>query len=390
MSADNMNFSLTVHRIFPSFFLTVLVFCIIIFSGCGSTDTNVLCRNEYITVSRIYSSDTDTPSANTPVQLFYYIEDNRNMQRIDNRAFYISESGIKTSESAFFRGFTDAESEESYNYASTNKLNGTLLTHQKHSDGDYYIVHKSARGTIAHYINRDGKLFAYNLPNDGSEHDFPNDFQCDNGKVYLFFYEDDGISIETIDLPNGISDSLSVDIPAFGKHHIRHSFSGNCYYNENGDFGVIVNYPKGSEHRDELFLYNNERDEYCRIPEKDGIDDFFIGETILLVRVNENVLKLSYYEPDGSLTERHDINLSDYIDGNMRISYRPTKLGIYDNTLHILIDSDSSDVNYWLQLDMQTNTVSQILKIDPRSPFEMMDYEFLREDGTELILHEFN
>ena len=74
----------------------------------------------------------------------------------------------------------------------------------------------------------------------------------------------------------------------------------------------------------------------------------------------------------------------------MRISYRPTKLGIYDNTLHILIDSDSSDVNYWLQLDIKTNTVSQILKIDPRSPFEMMDYEFLREDGTELILHEFN
>lgn len=371
----------------PTVLLTATIF---LFSGCGYTDTNVLCRNDYITVSQIYASEADSPRADTSVQLFFYIEDNRNMQRIDNRAFYISGLGIKASESAFFRGFTDAESEESYNYASANKLGGTLLTHQKHSDGDYYIVHDPARETIAHYINRYGRLYAYKLPHDDSEHKFPDDFQCNDGNVYLFFYEEDGISMKTIDPRKNVSDSLSVDIPGFGRHHMRHSFSGNCYYDGNGNFGVIFNYPNGSEHRDELLLYNNECDEYRRIPEKDGIDNFFIGEKILLARVTENILKLSYYEPDGSLTERHDINLSDYIDGNMSISYRPTKLGICDDTLHILIDSDSSDVNYWLQLDTRTNTVSRILKIDLRSHFEMMDYEFLREDGSELILHEFN
>ena len=211
-----------------------------------------------------------------------------------------------------------------------------------------------------------------------------------SGRVSLFFYEEDGISIETIDLTKNATETISVNIPEFGRHHSRHGFSGNCYYDGSENFGVIVNYPKNSEYRDALCVYNRLSGEYFYIPEKDGIDNFFIGDRILLVRVNEKVLKLSYYEPDGSFIERHDIPLSDYIDGPARIFYRPTKLVVLDSTLHILLDSDSADTKHWLSLDITTNTITRILKLGIRSPFEMMDFEFMSDDSSEPILHCFN
>ena len=111
MTSSNALLSKPIMSVFAA--LTSLI--VMLTSGCGDTDPNLLCRNDYLTVSKIYAPDTDPKSNTSQLQLFFYIEDNRNMQKINNKAFYISESEIRESDTAYFRGFTDAQSEDSYN-----------------------------------------------------------------------------------------------------------------------------------------------------------------------------------------------------------------------------------------------------------------------------------